>query len=699
MYLTPQHDQKRTLRHGMPAHTIGTSLLAATLAFSSAFAEGSETGVEEEIYVLEDFEVRAQFLYKDQVNALKTPTPILDVPQSLSITTADEIALRGFDSVGDIVDYTPGVNNGQGEGHRDAVVFRGVRSTADFFVDGMRDDLQYYRPLYNVEQLEILRGPNALLFGRGGTGGILNRVMKKGVIGEHFNEYQISVDTFGAYSAQIDSNLTIDENAAFRVNAFYESLDNHRDGYDGERFGVSPTAHFKLGEKTRVDVSYEYNDNERFVDRGIPTGGDGKPASELSEIFFGDRDEADATFEAHVLRAALQHRFSDELKGRLDLAYGDYEKHYANFYATAYNEGAEEVTLSGYEDGTARESITVAGGLIGDFETGSIGHTVIAGAEYITSKNDNFRNRPASDTTLSLDALGGFSGTFPSFGDRTEADLDVVSLFLQDEIALTDSLDLVLGLRFDRIDFEVDVFDNVGDSTKQNQVDEEITPRLGLVYKPKENVSLYASYSQSFLPKSGEQYASVSATNSNLDPNEYTNLEAGIKWDFNPRMSFTAAIFEAQEDVTISTGGGSTEEQEAEIQGFEAQLQGQITNDWFIVAGYGYLTGEEESGNRPRELPKHSFSIWNKYHLGDKFAVGLGAVYQDKTYIQDDRDTELPSFLRVDAAAYYQINENLRLQVNIENLFDEAYYPHAHSDHQVTVGAPIHARFALTGRF
>ena len=138
----------------------------------------------------EEITVVGKYLYTDQVNALKTPTPIIDVPQSLSIITADQITLQGFTSVGDIINYTPGVNTSQGEGHRDAVVFRGVRSTADFFIDGVRDDVQYYRPLYNLEQVELLRGPNALFFGRGGTGGILNRVTKKGVIGENFTGYK-----------------------------------------------------------------------------------------------------------------------------------------------------------------------------------------------------------------------------------------------------------------------------------------------------------------------------------------------------------------------------------------------------------------------------------------------------------------------------------------------------------------------------
>ena len=190
--------------------------------------------------------VRGQYLYSDQVNALKSPTPILDVPQSLSIITADQIAKQGFESVGDIINYVPGVTNSQGEGHRDAVVFRGVRSTADFFLDGVRDDVQYYRGLYNVEQLEVLRGANALLFGRGGTGGLVNRVTKKGQIGEQFIGYKGYIDTFGAFGAELDANYTVTDNAAFRLNGMYESLNNHRDFYEGDRFAINPTARFEL---------------------------------------------------------------------------------------------------------------------------------------------------------------------------------------------------------------------------------------------------------------------------------------------------------------------------------------------------------------------------------------------------------------------------------------------------------------------
>ena len=178
---------------------------------------------------IEEVVVKGNVLYSDQVNALKTPVPVLDVPQTVSIITDDDIRKQGFREIGDIVRYTPGVNTSQGEGHRDSVVFRGVRSTADFFQDGVRDDVQYYRSLYNVEQVEILRGPNALLFGRGGTGGIINRVTKKAVVGETFTAHDVGIDSFGAADIALDTNFQLENGAALRINLHSDSLANHRD--------------------------------------------------------------------------------------------------------------------------------------------------------------------------------------------------------------------------------------------------------------------------------------------------------------------------------------------------------------------------------------------------------------------------------------------------------------------------------------
>jgi catecholate siderophore receptor len=664
--------------------------------------------------------VTGRYLYADQVNALKSPTPIIDVPQSLSIMTADEITQRGFTSVGQIIDYTPGVNTSQGEGHRDAVVFRGVRSTADFFIDGVRDDVQYYRPLYNLEQVEILRGPNALLFGRGGTGGILNRVTKKGVIGEDFTGFVAGVNTFGAFDVQLDSNFAVNDATALRVNAMYESLNNHRDFYDGERIGFNPTARFELSPQTTVDLSYEYIDHERFIDRGIPTGSDGRPVEAFQDIVFGDPENNTTTLQANLFRANVQHQFSDVLKGNFSAFYGDYDKLYENFYASSYDQAntPDEVTLDGYIDTTQRQNLILSGNLIGEFETGSFGHTLVMGAEYIDTASDQDRFNPVFSTNgddteifaiarpLNFSGLQGVladgtstSATFSDLNDDTEVDINVFSAYIQDEIAISDMFDIILGARFDS--FDIEVF-NVPANETRTRKDEEISPRLGLVFKPEENISLYGSYSESFLPRSGEQFANINGDNNRLDPNTFTNLEAGVKWDFVQGLSFTAAVFEIeQETPVVSDIDASTFDIiESTISGFEAQLQGQVTDAWFVSAGYSYLDGEQaDSDLRPRELPKHTVSLWNSYQVTDQFGLGLGLTHQGESFINNSNSAVLPSYTRFDAAAYYDVREDLRLQVNVENLTDTLYFPNSHSTHQATVGAPLNARFSVSGRF
>ncbi|WP_246263501.1 TonB-dependent receptor [Parasphingopyxis algicola] len=669
--------------------------------------------------------VAGRVLYTDQVNALRTPTPIIDVPQSLSIVTADEISQRGFTSIGQIIDYTPGVNTSQGEGHRDSIVFRGVRSTADFFIDGVRDDVQYYRPLYNLEQVEILRGPNALLFGRGGTGGILNRVTKKGVIGQTFTDGELSIDTFGAVGAQIDTNFSIGDNAAFRLNAMYQYLNNHRDFYDGDRFGINPTARFQFGPATTLDLSYEYIDHERFIDRGIPTGTNGRPVEAFEDIVFADPELNTNELQAHLLRASLQHDFSENLKGNFSAFYGNYDKLYQNFYASGYDQAntPNQVTLDGYVDTTQRENLILSGNLVGEFDTGRIHHTVIVGGEYINTSSDQDRFNSFWSTTMDdnevfaiarpLNLRGGVGvnaagqPTTNSFttdlNDDTRVDIDVFSAYIQDEIALADWLNVVVGARFDS--FDIEVF-NVPANDRRSRRDQEISPRLGVILKPRENISIYASYSETFLPRSGEQFANINGDNNALEPDTFTNLEAGIKWDINPGLSFTAAIFEIeQSSPQVSDNDPATLDViDSQIQGFELQLQGQVTDWWFVSAGYSYLDGEQfnragATGLRPRELPEHMFSIWNSFQVTSRFGLGVGMTYQDESFVNNGNTAVLPSYTRFDAAAYYDVTDDIRVQVNVENLFDELYFPNSHSTHQVSVGAPLNARFAVIGRF
>ncbi len=669
--------------------------------------------------------VEGKVLYTNQVNALKTPTRILDVPQSLSITTEDEILDRGITSIAQIIDYTPGVNMSQGEGHRDAIVFRGVRSTADFFIDGMRDDVQYYRSLYNLEQIEILRGPNALLFGRGGTGGILNRVTKKGTIGSTFGGGQIAIDTFGEFSVQGDINLAAGENVAVRVNAAYESLNNHRDFYDGDRIGFNPTVRFALGQATTLDLSYEFADHERFIDRGIPTGSDGRPVEAFEDIVFGDPELNFDKLEAHLLRANLQHEFSDNVKGNFSAFYGDYDKIYSNFYASGYDQANTPtvVTTDGYVDTTQRQNLILAGNIVSDFKTGDIGHTLIVGAEFINTSSDQDRFNPVWDQTNDdneiftiarpLNLRGGVgvnsSGATTivdlttDLNDFTQVDINVFSAYIQDEIKLAEWLNLVLGVRFDSFDITVL---NVPAAETRTRKDEEFSPRVGVILKPQENISIYASYSESFLPRSGEQFANINGNNNALDPNTFTNLEAGIKVDFDQGLSLTAAVFEIEQSSPQPNDNdpSTLDVIDSTIQGFEIQLVGAVTDFWSVSAGYSYLDGEQVSrtgptGLRPRELPEHMFSIWNDFQLSDRFGLGLGLTHQGDSFINNGNTAVLPAYTRIDASAFFDVSDNLRLQVNVENLTDELYFPNAHAIHQATVGAPINARFAVTGRF
>ena len=672
--------------------------------------QGEPAGAQEEVLVTE------KYLASAKINSVKTPTPILNIPQSLSITTQQEIQQQGMKSIGNIVDYTVGVNNSQGEGHRDSVVFRGIRSTADFYVDGFRDDVQYYRPLYNLEQVEILRGPNALLFGRGGTGGILNRVTKKGVLGENFVDYLSSVNTFGEYDIQIDTNAALNDRAAFRLNAYYANLDNHRDDYDGDRIGVNPTFRYDFSNDTRVDLSYEYIDHERFIDRGIPTGADGMPVERFDDIVFGDSEQNETTLEAHVFRAMLQHDFSENLKGNFNVLYGDYDKSYQNIYASGYDEvnTPNLVTLDGYIDTTERENLILSSNLVGEFKTGGIEHTVLFGGEYIDTSSDQDRFNAFWNTTnddnvifrvteplglsggIGTDSLGvRTTNNWSDLNDFTQVDIEVYSVYFQDQVNVTPWLQLVGGVRFDSFEIEVD---DIVANASDDRTDNEWSPRGGVILKPKENISVYGSYSSSFQPRSGEQFANL---RNNLAPDEFETWEGGVKWDVAPMMSFTAAYFQNEQTTSArdNVTGETFETRGMEVEGIELQFQGEIFDNLFVRTGYSWMDGETANGSEPRELPENTLFFWGNYQVSDKIGLGMGVTHQDDTLIRDGGFQKLPGYTRVDAMAYYDVTDKLRIQMNVENLTDETYFPNSHSTHQATVGQPLNARFSIIGRF
>ena len=683
-------------------------LLFISILFVASFAITADDSEN-----VEEIVVKGNVLYADQVNALKTPVPILDVPQIVSIVTDDDIRKQGFRGIGDIIRYIPGVNTSQGEGHRDSVVFRGVRSTADFFQDGIRDDVQYYRSLYNVEQVEILRGPNALLFGRGGTGGVINRVSKKAVLNDMFGAVDFGVDSFGANDLTLDYNVLSGDNSALRFMMHSDTLENHRDHYDGQRTGINPALKLKVTERTTLDLSYEYADHERFIDRGIPTE-NGEPVKRFEKITFGDKDVNLTTFEATIFRATLSTEFSDTSKGNLSIISSEFEKMYKNYYASGYNAGDTVVTMDGYLDPTKRENTVIAGNLVNEIQIGTSTHTLLFGGEIIDTSNDNHRYDTFWSTTSDdneifnitrpmnfLENSSGFgaSNDFTvKLSSKTKSDIEVSSIYFQDQIDVSDRLKLMIGGRHDTFDITVA---DIKSGTSQSREDKEFSPRAGIIFKPSENVSWYYSYSESFLPRSGEQYKKLTASAAALDPDLYQSREFGVKIAISKNLSFAAAYFDSEQTIaTRDTSGEGAEIIGLQVDGLEIELKGKVNDKMNIVIGFSSMDGKTSSGGEPREIPEHTLSLFSTYKVSEKFEWAFGITQQGESNISNNKpELILPEYTRVDFGAYYKIAEGLSIQMNIENLTDELYFPHSHSTHQASVGEPFNARISIRKTF
>ena len=688
----------------------------------------------------EELVVKGNVLYSDQVNALKTPVPVINVPVSVSIITDEDIARRGFTELGDLVRYTPGVNTSQGEGHRDAIVFRGNRSTADFFQDGVRDDVQYYRSLYNVEQVEILRGPNALLFGRGGTGGVVNRVSKKGVLGETFGSFAIGSNTFGAYDFTADYNISINENRSLRIMMHRDYLDNHRDYYEGDRAGFNPTLKVKLDDSTVLDVSYEYADHERFIDRGIPTA-NGEPVEALADIVFGYPEVNTTTLTADILRASLTRDFSDTSKLIFTATKSEFEKMYQNLYAAGYDATAGEVALDGYLDPTSRDNLIFSLNFVNEFETGSATHTLLVGAELVDTDNANHRYNTYFTNDGAAPLANDPSGIYPtgnkqapkydretflisdiragvfnkdeagaavtldftsSLSSRTTTEYEVTSIFIQDQIDFSDSLKLLIGGRYD--DYEISVTDIKASNTVYTKTEDLFSPRAGIIFKPQENTSVYLSYSDTFSPKAGEQYKKMtndSTLGRVLDADEVENMEIGLKVALSDDLFLTAAYFDAESTQMKSRTVDGVDEQygmvNKEVDGYEIELSGSISDQ--LELSMSYADFEAANASQSREIPDYTFTAFANYQVNPDFAIGFGVTSQGDSQIGTSASPYLPSYTRVDVSAFYQLAEDLTIQANIENLTDETYFPHSHSTHQASVGEEMNARVSIRRTF
>ncbi|MEO1310685.1 MAG: TonB-dependent siderophore receptor [Pseudomonadota bacterium] len=691
---------------------------AAVVVASSAFAHEAPAASDPILKVDDRIVVEGEYRPRETSTAMKTPTLLIDIPQSLSIFSREQIDDQALRDIGDVLRYTPGASIGQGEGHRDQITIRGQNTTADFFIDGVRDDVQYFRPLYNLERIEILRGANALIFGRGGGGGVINRVTKTPDTDAGFETLTAGGDTFGAASAAIDLNQPLNDGTAVRLNAFYERLDNHRDEFEGDRFAVNPTFSTELTPSTTLLLSYEFVYDDRVVDRGVPSQ-NGRPLEGFDETFFGDPDANRTDLAAHIARARIDHDFNDAWSVNGTVQYADYDKLYQNLFPVASDVAGGFVTLDGYRDATDRQNLIVQTNLIGEVATGLATHTLLFGVEYGDQQTENSRRdvlfEDSADDQITFaftDPLAIPAFSFPVFNRDRDSDVEFFSAYAQDQIALGERVILVGGVRYDR--FEIDVTDRIaaaaGGDGLLARTDERLSPRGGIILKPLANLSFYGSYSQSFLPRSGDQFLTLSPSSEALEPEKFENLEAGVKWDVAQGLSVTAAVFRLERDsgTTVDPNDpDSTILISSQTDGIELQIAGEITPRWSVVGGYSYLDAREDgrvvggvSANRTLgQVPEHMVSLWNRVEATEKLGFGLGVTHQAAQFASISGAVELPAFTRLDAAVYYDVTDTVSVQANIENLTNTDYFPAAHNDNNISTGEPLNARFTVTGRF
>ena len=450
---------------------------------------------------------RSQYGAREISTATKTNTNLRNIPQALTVISKQQIDDQSIRSVAELLTFVPGATPGTGESNRDQFTLRGNNTTADFFIDGVRDDAQYFRDFYNVERVEVLKGPNAMIFGRGGGGGIVNRVTKRASFGD-YREALTSTDSSGGLRLAGDFDQSLGQGIGVRINGLYEDGDSFRRHVDLKRYGVNPTMAFQVGPSTRIDIAYEYFHDRRTTDRGIPSLA-GKPVEGFDRSFFGDPDDSFARADVNIGSFAIEHELADGLtiKNRTHVA--DYDKYYQNIYPNGAVANAQ-VALGAYNSRNDRKNLFSQTDLVWENRLAGIDQTLLFGFELGRQTSRNHRQSgtitglPGNRVSLA-DPTVDVNVTFASVGsdanNRTKA--DIAAVYVQDQIRPTDWLEIVAGLRFDRFKLAVDDVRPTGSDF--TRTDELWSPRLGLILKPRGNLSLYAGYSRSYLPQSGDQ--------------------------------------------------------------------------------------------------------------------------------------------------------------------------------------------------
>ena len=670
---------------------------------------------------------QAETFKVDEMSSPKFTAPLREVPKSITIINEALIKERGATSLTDVLRTTPGITLGAGEGGTplgDRPFIRGFEASTDIQIDGLRDLGRMSHEAFNVESVEIVKGPGSAYNGRGSTGGSINLV-SKAAKAEDFIAGSVTMGTDQLWRNTLDINQYLPEqDLAFRLNAMKHEADTPgRDDVEVKRWGIAPTITWGLQGPTRVTASYYHQEADDIPDQGHPISLiTNKPADVDRDNFYGLVDRDFRKTSADLATLLIEHEFTPQLTVRNTLRGGRSMQNYVMSRPVFANVAQEQNGLVGRgfrPRNVVNTSVLNQTDLFGTFHTGGIKHSYSAGLEVsretITDKDKHAGNNGRPGNLYNPNPHDGGWTLLPGTGQVTSKyQTEVKSLYAFDTLALHEQWDLNLGLRYDDYDVKNRVEGGASSSSELWNY------QVGVVFKPMPNGSIYLSYGTSSNP-SGENTQSggadgagagnLNGNKANLDPEKSRSVELGTKWDvFNEQLSLTAAVFRTEKTnarVTDPISGLVALDGDQRVTGIELGVTGRITDAWAVWGGYTYLDAEvvksggdgSNDGNRSKFIAPNSFSLWSSYDLTDRWTVGAGANYMDQRYMNDANTVSIDDYWRYDAMVAYKVNKNLDLQLNVLNLTDETIYDASHVGLFATVAPGRSAELTANFRF
>jgi len=706
-------------RFRLPLNSLSAALLAAlaaptpALAQSAAPAASTPTAKPAE-QALPEVKVNADAdnSFKPDVSTVGgkgQPQLLRDIPQSVTVINRTVMDSQAASSLADVLRNVPGITIGAAEGGTigNNINLRGFSARTDLYVDGARDRGQYYRDVFSLDSVEVLKGPSSMLFGRGSTGGVINQVTKAPSL-KAASEVSATVGTNRSVRSTGDFNVPLSESSAFRVAVMAQDVHSTRDVMQNKDFGMAPAVTVGLGTPTEISLSALVSHNRDMPDYGLPPV-NGAAANVNRKNYYGmtdDRTVQDVT----EVSAKLKHKINSNWTLRNQTTFNRYaidvRASGPNSVGTVNGAGvytALPVSVAGAASANANGNVTSlplsslfvqlgshdrkiddqgiynTTDLIGEFDTGSIKHTLTVGLEV---GRDSYTNQTLTRTLPVVSLLNPAYTATPgnsvlTTGNYAQASSITVAPYVNDAISLGKQWKVVAGLRYDT--FKAGITNSVPSATVPVQASQKNTftsVRTGVIYQPTEQQSYYASYGTSFNPSL--EALTATAGQQNLPPESNKSYEVGAKWDLmNGNLSLSTALFQIEKTnarTQVSTGVYALAG-DIRVQGVEFGAAGRITKNWQVFAGYTILDArivnasalDGTLGKVPANTPHNSASLWTTYNLSRNWETGGGVTYMSNRFASNTDVVSSGTYVRYDAMlAYHQPKYDLRL--NLLNL-------------------------------